>query len=202
MKGVAVFLISIGSLLPIVADAQSCAPAIRGPDGLDVSPHPADPKALVEAWLPPIERLYSAIPSLSPREEQWLGDEEQFWLSGTNPERWYRAMRSTTYAIKQAKLDVGSLLGSLRVLSGRVEREEPRSTVEDWALFAYTLIEYDAPAYLARLQEEGVIQSAEIPQDWTVFHEPGFPLDEALRARRLAFARHILVCIIPQVSQS
>lgn len=37
----------------------------------------ADPETLAAAWLPLHERLYAAIPSLSPREQQWLKEEMQ-----------------------------------------------------------------------------------------------------------------------------
>jgi hypothetical protein len=181
-------ILSVSLLSTAKAHAELCA---ETPDGM----YAASPKVFADAWLPQIERLYTALPSISPREEQWLTAES------SDPQRHLRAIRSSTYAIKEAKLDVGSLLGSLRVLPERVQPAEAASSVERWALFAYTLIDYDAALHLARLAEENIVERSTIPERWTLWAGSDFPLDQSIRAERTNLARHVLVCIIPQVDE-
>jgi len=187
MRNVTSLLFLSASLLSgAEAYAEICA---ETPDGM----YAANPKMFAEAWLPQIERLYTALPSISPREEQWLAAESN------DPQRHLRAIRSSTYAIKEAKLDVGSLLGSLRVLSEHVKPAEAMSAVERWALFAYTLIDDDAALHLARLVTDNLVERSTIPERWILWAGPDFPLDDSIRAERTNLARHVLVCVIPQV---
>lgn len=181
-------LLSLSSTSSADAQTELCRSNLVGT-------YPADPEALAEIWLAPIERLYAAIPSLSPREEQWLNDES------ADPERYLRAARSSTYAVKEAKLDVGSLLGALRVLSGDLQPAGEMTGVESWAFFAQILIDYDAALYLARLETEGILDRTAIPKDWTILAGLDFPLEASIRSQRVALAEHVLACIVPQVSR-
>ena len=155
------------------------------------------PDELVKALLPSIERFYSSVPSLSPREEKWLSEE----LSQSDSGRLMRAVNSRDYALQTVKLNAGGLLGSLRVLSKEAKPRAGARTVDDWALFVYTLIEQDAAMYLARLESEGVISVSNIPPDWSVLRDKSFPLQNAISAARTSLARHILVCTLPQLAQ-
>lgn len=155
------------------------------------SSYAADPAALASVWVPSLERLYAAIPSLSPKEEQWL--QQEMRGDGQRP---VRAVSSREYAMQQAKLNAGSLLGSIRRLT---EKRDGAEQTRGWMLFAYTLIESDASIYLSRLVEERVIQREALPDEWTVFASGTFPLKEAIRQARTSLARHVLICTLPTV---
>ena len=98
--------------------------------------------------------------------------------------------------------DAGSLFYSIRVLAKVIEPRKSWSPTEGWLFFAYTLIEYDADFYLARLVTEGVIQRENIPFEWSAFasglkkHED---LRNAIRWGRADLARHILICTLPTI---
>ena len=68
----------------------------------------ADPVQLAAFWLPKLEHLHAAIPSLSPREEAWLKDELSAPLTS---DRFRRAISSPEFALRKAKENAGSLLG-------------------------------------------------------------------------------------------
>ena len=158
--------------------------------------HAADPATLAAFWLPEIERLYAAIPSLSPREERWLDEE----LNAGRP----RAANSREYAIRKAKLNTGSLLGSLRGLTEVIKPKGPRQPTKDWIFFVYVLIDTDSAYDLARLEAEGVIRREVIPEPWTIlegiFEGQEFPLRDAIRTGRSDLARHVLICTLPSVA--
>ena len=149
----------------------------------------ADPAALAAAWLPSLERLYEGIPSLSPKEEQWLQEEMR------DAQRAVRAVSSLEYAIQEAKLNARSLLVLIRRFIDEHDRTEQ---TRSWLFFAYTLVEIDTSLYLARLVEERVLQREAIPDDWTVFAR-SFPLQDAIRHGRTIWARHVLICTLPTV---
>lgn len=157
----------------------------------------SDPTALAVAWLPSIEHLYSAIPTLSPQEKRWLENE----MTQSDLNRWKRAHNSREYAIQEAKQNVGSLLGDLRVLAKVVKPEKPRSPVEDWGLFVYTLIDQDAASYLASLVSDGVIQRGALPEAWNVSEGMGISTQKWIVSRRVSLARHILICVLPKVAR-
>lgn len=155
------------------------------------------PDELVKALLHSVERFYSAVPTLSPREEKWLSEE----LSQSDSGRLLRAVNSREYAIRTVKSNAGGLLGSLRALSKEAKPRAGARPVDDWALLVYTLIEQDAAMHLARLESEGVISVNNIPPDWSVLRDRTFPLQNAISAARTSLARHILVCTLPQLAQ-
>ena len=67
------------------------------------SKYPDNPEQLAASLLPTLERLYAAIPFLSPQEEQWL--KEEMVADGQRP---VRAVSSREFAIKEAKTNAGS----------------------------------------------------------------------------------------------
>lgn len=157
----------------------------------------SDPDRLAAAWLPEIERLYEAIPPLSPREQVWLTEE----LDSSDEvavQRTLRAMRTETYAIREAKRDVGSLLGSLRLLTGEIPRKGGEGASEHWRMLAYTLINYDAPMYLSGLVDKGVIRKKDMPFEWYVMASDDFSREDSIRAARVSLARHVLIEILPR----
>lgn len=137
---------------PVVGGEGAC---VRW-DLLHPDRYAADPTTLAAAWVPVIERLYEAIPFLSPKEERWLEEE----LVSV---RVARAMRSREYALRQAKGNAGGLLGLARRLT---EKRDRAAQARDWLWFAYALIDPDDALYLARLEAEGVIQRGAIPRNW------------------------------------
>lgn len=155
----------------------------------------SDPRKVAQFWLEPIERLYTAIPVLSPREEQWLDDE----LKQGDMNRYSRALQGTEYTIRSVRDDVRSLLASLRLLTGKIKSTSKESPAEQWRFFTYTLIDYDAAVRLTKLVAKKVIERKSMPEAWSFFEGDGFRLDESIRASRMNLARHILICILPQV---
>lgn len=151
----------------------------------------ADPTTLAAAWLPEIERLYEAIPVLSPREEQWLEGE-------LGSVRAARTMNSREFALRQAKRNAGGLLGLARRLT---EKRDRAAQARDWLWFAYALIDPDDAVELARLEAEGVIQRQATPWDWKWLaeREGGATLQEAILWGRMQLAQHVLGCTLPSV---
>lgn len=193
MKNNAIRMLFVASLfIPQLAMSDSGSCDLRGKIQNEYS---KDPDILASTWLTHIELLYSRIPSLSPREEKWLKEEMM------DPGRSVRAYSSREYAIQEAKLNTGSLLGVLRVLTDEIKPKVPRTKVQGWSFLAYTLIEYDAARNLAILADENILPLEAFPQLWAMFHDKDFSLVSAIRAERTQLARHILICIIPQVEK-
>ena len=88
-----------------------------------------DPTTLAAAWVPPLERLSAAIPSLSPQEDRWLDEE---YNGGAD--RLRRAVNSREFALREAKRNAGSLLAMVRRLT---EERDPSARSRDWLWFAY-----------------------------------------------------------------
>lgn len=151
-----------------------------------------DPAKLAAAWLPELERLSAAIPSLSPREEQWLENE----LTSEIVERIRHVYSSREYAMRYAKRNVHSLL----ILMNRLnKRQDITAQTRDWLWVIHSLIDSDSAYYLAGLEAEGVAQRRAIPVDWTILTGLGLNLEEAIRHGRIRLANHILACTIPSV---
>lgn len=156
----------------------------------------ANPMVLAKVLLPQFERLYEAIPTLSPREEQWLDNE----MNRLDAVRWKRANDSRENSIWRAKLDAGDLLGTIRVLSKAVVPQLPERPVVVWTHLASALIDDDGSLHLARLEAMGIIKSDSLPQHWTMWGTTGRPLRESIQDVRVMLAKHILTCIVPAVA--
>jgi hypothetical protein len=146
----------------------------------------ADPVALAAAWLPLLERLSDSIPSLSPREAEWL-DAEMRGDGG----RSVRAVSSREFALQRVKNNTSSLLASTRNLLN--EKRTSAQKTQDWLFFAYNLIDEDSDLYLAGLVTEKVIPLKALPEEWK---SPGTPLQESIRWARMGLARHVLICTL------
>ena len=179
-------------ILPLLA-----TPALAGQNACVewVPVHPdhfsADPTTLAAAWLPDIERLYEAIPFLSPKEERWLKEE-------LGSVRAARATGTLEFALREAKLRAGAELALVRRLT---EELDGSAQARDWLWLAHSLVEADAAIYLARLEAEGVIQRDAIHFHWKFLAgaESGATLQEAIRWGRARLARHVLGCTLPSV---
>lgn len=157
----------------------------------------SDPAQLAAYWIRPIEDLYSAIPTLSPKEQQWLDDE----LAKDDRSRTLWALDSREYTVRMARLDIENLLTSLRVLN-KLDPPRPGETpAQRWRYFVYDLIDYDGPLYLAKLVTDDIIEQKRIPKDWSWLTgiASDFSLQESIRANRLVLARHILACVMPKL---
>ena len=110
----------------------------------------ADPTTFGAAWVAPLEHLSAAIPSLSPKEEQWLQEEMR-----VDVRRAARAVSSVEYAIQKAKGFADFELSLMRRLT---EGRDRAAQARDWLWFAYILIDVDAAVHLVRLEAKGVIQ--------------------------------------------
>lgn len=191
MKWLARTLIVILPLLGATAAAEESACWVLDPA------HPnrfaANPTTLAAAWVPLLEPLSAAIPSLSPKEEQWLREE----MRGGG-RRSVRAVSSREYAIQQAKARADAELTLMRRLT---EERDRVAQARDWLWFAYSLIDTDAALYLARLEADGVIQRDAIPWNWRAFArgKGGATLQKVIRWGRTGLAKHILRCTLPTV---
>lgn len=171
------------------------------------SPNPTE---FAEYWLSSIQRLYEAIPSLSPREEQWLMEmgaipdlkskDDPYWRAkgGVTFEKQNRAQGSLEYSIWDAKRDAGILRMHLQVLLKIINPSPPRHPAVDWGHLAHSLLDRDAALQLARLEAKGVIPREVIPVPWSILANADYPLQNAIRDQRLTLARHILFLLIPK----
>lgn len=91
------------------AQARSCASKL-GPNIEAVDA--ADSAAFAASWLPALAHLTAAIPALSPREERWLEEEMQ-----ARGDRWFRALDSREYAMKEARRDAGAIASPLSTIA-------------------------------------------------------------------------------------
>jgi hypothetical protein len=140
--------------------------------------------ALAKYWVEAFERLDSAIPSLSPREQQWLEQE----MSGDGQRR-VRAVESREFAIRQVKLDSGNLLAIVRALSEGTWRPSART---GWIFLANSLIDRHAEYHLERLVRDKVIAFDALPGSWTLGN-PG-SVASSVRYGRIGLAQHVLSC--------
>lgn len=190
-----ILAISLSLLTDPVAAGQSiCSPLTDDPAAQRILRYTrsAVPARLGAAWLPAFERLDAAIPSLSPREEKWLEQEEQ-----GGGDRWVRAASSREFTLRAAKNNASGLLKVVRRLSAKSDRADQAGALI-W--FAYILTDPDAGIYLERLLAWKVIQREVIPKEWTFGARNGdVPLHQAIREKRLSLARHILICTLPSV---
>jgi hypothetical protein len=179
----------------VLAESEPC-PGNRQAEAKGRS---TDPSKLAAYWLRPIEELNSTIPTLSPKEKQWLDEE----LSKDDRSRTLWALDSREYTVRMARQDIGNLLDSLRILNRLDEPRQGETPAQRWRRLVYDLIDYDGPLYLARLVTDGIIEKNQIPKDWSWLAgiASDFTLQESIRANRLVLARHILACILPKLAK-
>jgi hypothetical protein len=157
--------------------------------------YPADPAKLATSLEPLFDRLDNGVPSLSPREEQWLDEE----LASGDDQRWLKASNSVENAQLWVKRNTTSLAVSIRILTGTLIPSTQQMTPrERWRYVAYYLIDTDATIRLARLVTMGVIAEDAIPRSWKLFADAdsGYPLSRAIRDARALLAQHILLCTL------
>jgi hypothetical protein len=150
------------------------------------------PVVLAAAWLPLFERLNNAIPSLSPRETQWLKEERQ----ASDAQRSHRALRSREYALQEAKRNADVLLSQVRQLT---EKRDTAAQTRGWLMLADILIEPDADHYLARLVEERVVDRKALPWHWPKYWDTFDDIKMSIRGGRTRDAQDILRCALPSV---
>jgi hypothetical protein len=151
----------------------------------------SQPERLRSAWLPVVERLYAAIPNLSPKEEEWLAGEKR-----SSPERAMRAIESREHAIAEVRLNIGSLVGNLK---NAAQNQSSAKQASAWLLFGYALIDYDASVHLARLVNDGIIGRSLIPYQWSWLNSGQALKADMMSAMRANLARHVMICTLPTV---
>jgi hypothetical protein len=179
----------IGSMLNTLPASAQGVPSCSTPNSVlpngafgEASP---EQSALAKYWVEAFERLDSAIPSLSPREQQWLEQE----MSASDGQRRVRAVGSREYAIRQAKLDSANLLAIVRSLSEGKWRPSART---GWIFLANSLIDQFADQHLERLVRDKVIALEALPRSWSVWADAnrvGW-----VRYGRVGLAQHVLSC--------
>jgi hypothetical protein len=145
-----------------------------------------DPAAFSRSLIDSLTRLEGAIPALSPRELDWLDGE----LRSSSFDRHLRALESREYVVREARRNVGALIGILR--NARSSR--------DWMLFSYTMLEIDSAHHLARLVTENVIPISVLPIGWRHAVDPGARFDilhSAISGGRGFTVQSILACTLP-----
>jgi hypothetical protein len=192
-------LIGIFILASLLASSAVMAETVTCPDSgrSEAKGRSSDPAELAAYWIHPIEDLYSTIPTLSPKEKRWLDEE----LGKNDRNRTLWALDSREYTLRMARLDIGNLLASLRVLNKLDPPGQGESLAQRWRTFVYDLIDYDGPLYLAKLVTDDIIEPNQIPKDWSWLSgiASDFTLQESIRANRLVLARHILACVMPKL---
>lgn len=184
--------VGIFTLFALAVQAQSLQSCPRDFDSQKVLGEFVDPKKWLEFWTPQLERLYSAIPAISPREEKWLKEE----LSA-NLDRSSRAMKSPEYAYWMSRMHLGTILYIMR----NQLSESKRNRLEGWTSLSFVLIrEPDAGVYLARMLQSGVLKESGIPEIWTYQSLDGLNASTFNDGQR-RLATHILGCIIPQLQK-
>ena len=187
-----VVMVAVAACLEIASLGEAEAAPVCG------SIYPADPAKLAKSLEPVFDRLNDGVPSLSPKEKQWLKDE----LASSDTNRWLKANRSLEITQQRVKTDATSLAISIQILTGSFLPPKQQMTPrEQWRFIAYTLIDSDAALLLARLVAKGVIAKDAIPTAWKRFADPGkgYPLSSAIRDSRLGLARHILICTLEKL---
>ena len=172
-------------------EARFCA----GRLGPDVQRYNAgDSEALATAWLPALEHLTAAIPSLSPHEEQWLLEETK----APTIERQMRAEKSREHSIHEAGTDTHALQ---QILRGIVAERDRAALTCKWLQFIWELMELDAPYHLVRLVADNAVPKEAIPGSWRGFDpkEDFDALQRSIAWGRARLAREIIECTLSSI---
>jgi hypothetical protein len=182
----------ISLLISVTVNAQTFQSCPKDFDSQQVLGESVDSKKWLEFWTPQIERLYGAIPAISPSEEKWLKEELRASL-----ERSSRAMKSQEYSYWMARMHLGTLLS---IIKNQLS-EGKRNKLDGWTSLSYVLIrEPDNGVYLERILRSGVITESVIPPIWVYGSLDGLNASTFNDGQR-RLATTILGCIIPQLKK-
>jgi hypothetical protein len=159
----------------------------------------AHPKKLALFLHPQFEKLYNAIPSLSPKEEEWLN--EEMVAPGR---RSVRVLSSREYTQRTAKRDAGSLYATLGIITGRLRKDNPPHEATSWLRLAYWLASHrdNLPFDYVQLVEKKLLDWEMLPYQWRFMaSSSGLSADRvrAIHWGRSMLATHIISCILPAV---
>lgn len=146
---------------------------------------------LIEYWKPKLEKLYSAIPNLSPKEEKWLNDEIT-----AGGDRLSRVASSHEFAIRVVKYDIGD---ALFVMQNKVNANSKLIKVVAWSEFVYYLTKRsDLAIYIDMLLRSGNIKISDLPSSWVLL---GDTTVDKINYGKKYLSLNILGCIIPKIAE-
>ena len=165
------------------ADTNRCRVDL-GLDTPDVSPI-----RVASVWLIRFKTMARAIPTPSPREEQWI---EQEKASG-NWERMLRVLNSEEYVRQQASRNVTGLVIETERITARAE---DREVARAFLRIQVYLLEPDSGHSLAELLRRKIIAIDALPMNWTFLASKGDRLTQEIADGRSRLASGISECII------
>jgi hypothetical protein len=181
------------ALLAIVAvvshaKANDCAEFFPGFHQLF---RPDQPRGVATAWLPQFERLLSATPVLSPREERWLDGE----LGSGDSNRVMRALASIEMKQRSVRQNAERLVHTThQILSARDRVQEAR-----WWLRLQNELLIGSNENIVALVNERRIGRAALPDLWQGGQMQGSDFVMWLTTARAFLAADIAQCTLPAV---
>ena len=146
---------------------------------------------LIEYWKPKLEKLYSAIPNLSPKEEKWLNDE-----IAAGGDRLSRISSSNEFAIRVVKWDIGD---ALFVMQNKINVNSKLIKIVAWSEFVYYLTwRSDLAFYIDMLIHSGNIKISDLPPSWILLGET---TKDKINFGKMLLSSNILGCIIPKIAE-
>jgi len=157
----------------------------------------SDPKTFAETLQMEFSKLVEAIPTLSPREMDWLEAE----LKANDGTRAVRAVSSKEYAIRQVRTHAVSIRDGLQQLSGSRPIASVHPSIQ-WSFLTAALIDWGFQENIDRLVLASVISKSAIPSHWMAYNGSPFNyrVRESISIHFTRVANHVLTCLMPQVS--
>jgi len=148
-------------------------------------------KKLLEYWKQKLEKFYTAVPNLSPKEDKWLNDE-----INAGGERLARVSTSNEFAIRVVKNDIGN---ALFVMQNKLNSTSKMSQIVAWNEFLYHLTwRNDLAIYIDMLIRSGTIKVNDLPPSWNII---GDTYAEKINFGKTLLSSNVLGCIIPRIAE-
>jgi hypothetical protein len=135
---------------------------------------------MIKYWTPKFEKLNASIPSLSPKEEEWLKNE----LKSNEASRRFRVNNSTENYLR----DVKRWTSMLQYLISNSE-----TSTDKLSFLAYELSDPFMSDRISVLIERKVLDKNALPSEWTLF---GLST-QALDRTRMHLVSFLSSCTIP-----
>jgi hypothetical protein len=162
----------------------------RGPGGSGLY-DATDVTALSRAWLPAIEKLARAIPTLSPRETEWLNSEK-----AAGGDRLMRAISSSEAAQQSAKQEAQELFLLVGNLARALDRDGQARIL---ILIQQNLLKTSTVDALVEIVTRSIITRESLPYTWISFSIFGGSLERSVIDGRALMALDIARCALPAV---
>ncbi len=191
----AAILLLMTTGIPVVAAAQTFIeePLCGG------MYHGNSPREVAQKLLPQMEKLYNAIPELSPNEKKWLNEEIT-----ADGQRLERAQSSQEYALRTVKQDIQNLRWSLRNIIDLPANEDHQVTLGHWLEMAY-YINHPNHSFandFSLLAKRKLVEWEALPSSWSFMAYGTVDLKTRITSIRLGrniLLNHIVSCVIPTI---